>query len=132
MPVGYVLFYTVCAATIAYCSPYICHLIQNNLPDKSIIQLYSKSTQSYLCIKKSGAVKESVNEKLSKKLCSYVYIPHTNVVYNNAIIQYLFTAYLLYRDRGMGIVSLDAYQRPGYRLRMFNNVLQGKVRNCAR
>ena len=69
-------------ATIAHCGECICLLIhvQNNLPDSSIIQLYSKSTQSYLCIKKSGVVKESVHEKLSKKLCGYIYVPHANEV----------------------------------------------------
>ena len=119
-----------CAATIALCGACICFLMQNNLPDRSIIQLYSKSTQSYLCISKSGVVEESVDEMFSKsiKLCGYNY-QWRIMIYETVLIH---TAYLLYHDRGMGIVSLDAYQRLGYRLRMFNNMLHGKVRNSAR
>jgi len=39
----------------------------------------------------------------------------------------LLTAFLEFIDRGMGIVSLHSFLYPGFRLRMSNFVLEGKV-----
>ena len=62
-------------------------LIQNNLPDRTIIQLYSKSTQTYLCVKKSGAVKESGDDKLSKSIYQALHVYHIPMEYSDVIIQ---------------------------------------------
>ena len=85
----------VCAATIALCGAYICFLIQNNLPDRSIIQLYSKSTQSYLCIEESGVVKESVDEKLSKFI-KHLICMYTTHQWNIIMLQNLYTQRICY------------------------------------
>ena len=70
-------------------------LIQNNLPDRSIIQLYSKSTQSYLCIEESGAVKESVDEKLSKFI-KHLICMYTTHQWNIIMLQNLYTQRICY------------------------------------
>ena len=38
-----------------------------------------------------------------------------------------FAAYFIFRDRGMGIVSLDCYLHPGYRVKVVKRLLYGTV-----
>eukprot|EP00731_Ephydatia_muelleri_P018280 Em0011g320a len=75
--------------------------IMNQLRDQSLIQLYVKSTGTYLSISNSGFV---------------VFTPNGNDAHT----------FFKYSDRGMGIVSLHSNKYPGFRMRAFNGSIQGK------
>ena len=54
--------------------------------------------------------------------CTYTYQFVKRVLFSS-----IPTAYFVVRDRGMGIVSFETRKYPGFRLRMENQVLKGKV-----
>lgn len=75
--------------------------IANQLRDQCVIQLYLKSSNTFLSINGNGIVLSTANGGDKHTFFKWV-------------------------DRGMGIVSLHSNQYPGYRLRMNNFVLEGK------
>jgi hypothetical protein len=69
--------------------------IVNQLKDKSVIQLYHKPTMMYLCLLEGGKVRETEREEEG--------------------------TFLIYRDRGMGRVSLTGYYKAIQKLRTMHN-----------
>ena len=118
---------------------------QNQLCDRSLVQLYLKSTNMYLAINNGGRVINTTNvgDKHSERMVTCLSWGRMETRLDHSLYSFSLslslppslspglpspcTAFFELVDRGMGIVSLHSYLYPGYRLRIVNFVMEGKV-----